>query len=72
MSGVRVCLASVSVDDVQDMVNISSAGVPDAEVLRMTDDFDLNKQIKKNENGFHIPIRKPHLLGEVLTILLHG
>ena len=59
-----VCLASVGVDDVGDVINVSSAEVPDAEVLRMTDDFDLNKQIKKNENGFHIPIRKPHLPGE--------
>jgi len=31
----RVCLASVAVDDVRDVVNVSSAEVPDAKVLKM-------------------------------------
>jgi len=31
----RVCLASVSVDDVRDVINVSSAEVPDAKVLKM-------------------------------------
>jgi len=33
--GVRVCLASVSVDDVRDVINVSSAEVPDSKVLNM-------------------------------------
>jgi hypothetical protein len=33
--GARVCLASVSVDDVRDVINVSSAEVPDAKVLKM-------------------------------------
>ncbi len=33
--GVRVCLASVSVDDVRDVINVSSTEVPDAKVLKM-------------------------------------
>jgi len=33
--GVRVCLASVSVDDVRDVINVSSAEIPDAKVLKM-------------------------------------
>jgi len=33
--GARVCLASVSVDDVRDAINVSSAEVPDAKVLKM-------------------------------------
>ena len=33
--GARLCLASVSVDDVRDVINVSSAGVPDAKVLKM-------------------------------------
>ena len=32
---VRICLASVSVDDVRDVINVSSAEVPDAKVLKM-------------------------------------
>jgi len=31
----RVCLASVGVDDVRDVINASSAEVPDAKVLKM-------------------------------------
>jgi len=33
--GERVCLASVGVDDVRDVINVSSAEVPDAKVLKM-------------------------------------
>jgi len=33
--GIRVCLASVSADDVRDVINVSSAEVPDAKVLKM-------------------------------------
>jgi len=33
--GARLCLASVSVDDVRDVMNVSSAEVPDAKVLKM-------------------------------------
>jgi hypothetical protein len=33
--GNRVCLASVAVDDVRDVINVSSAEVPDAKVLKM-------------------------------------
>ena len=33
--GARVCLASVSVDHVRDVINVSSAEVPDAKVLKM-------------------------------------
>ncbi len=33
--GARVCLASVSVDDVLDVINVSSTEVPDAKVLKM-------------------------------------
>jgi len=33
--GVSVCLASVSVDDVRDVINVSSAEVPDSKVLKM-------------------------------------
>jgi len=33
--GARVCLASVSADDVRDVINVSSAEVPDAKVLKM-------------------------------------
>jgi len=33
--GARVCLASVSVDYVRGVINVSSAEVPDAKVLKM-------------------------------------
>jgi hypothetical protein len=33
--GARVAVASVSVDDVRDAINVSSAEVPDAKVLKM-------------------------------------
>ena len=34
--GVRVCSASVGVDDAHDVINVSSAEVPDAKVLKIT------------------------------------
>ena len=33
--GVRVCLVSVSVDNVRDVINVSSAEVPNSKVLKM-------------------------------------
>jgi len=33
--GARACLASVSVDDVRDVINVSLAEVPDSKVLKM-------------------------------------
>ena len=33
--GVRICLASVSPDDVRYVINVSSTEVPDAKVLKM-------------------------------------
>jgi len=61
-------LASVTVDDVRDVVNISSADVPDAKILKMlkraevTLEFELGKEIdyqnctdaeKKFEIGYY-------------------
>jgi len=45
--GVRVCLASVSVDDVRDVVNVSSAEVPDAKVLKMIKRAEVTLKLDK-------------------------
>ena len=43
----RVCLASVSVHDVRDVINIGSAEVPDAKVLKMIKRAEVTLELKK-------------------------
>ena len=46
--GAKVCLASVGVDDVRDVVNVSSAEVPDVKVLKMVKRAEVTLEL---ENG---------------------
>jgi len=47
--GVRVCLASVSVNDVRDVVNVSSAEVPDAKVLKMIKHAEVTLELETDK-----------------------
>jgi hypothetical protein len=63
----------VSVDDVHDVISVSSAEVPDAKGF----ENELAIMVSTNKRNEHrevpyILIDKPCLSGEVLTILLHG
>jgi hypothetical protein len=42
-------LASVSVDDVRDVVNVSSAEVPDAKVLKMIKRAEVTLELETNK-----------------------
>jgi len=47
--GARVCLASVSVDDVRDVVNVSSAEVPDSKVLKMVKRAEVTLELETSK-----------------------
>jgi len=42
-------LASVSVDDVRDVINVSSAKVPDAKVLKMTKRAEVTLELETSK-----------------------
>jgi len=50
--GARVCLASVSVDDVSDVINVGAVEVPDAKVLRMIKRAEVTLEVKTSREGF--------------------
>jgi len=61
-------LASVSVDDVRDVINVSSAEVPDAKVLKMIKraevTFLLNNEVRNfiHERDFQLQLSSIHWL----------
>jgi len=66
-------LASVSADDVRDVVNVSSAEVPDAKVLKMVKRAEVTLELETNkEIVYSIIFRLINSLMEPIRIILEG